>query len=105
VRVLHRDLAGGFTCDSFQKRLACREGSHWLVRVGGKEHGWDALTTALRKEAMREPRPPMGPGELVRVSERRVTIRADPLAPYGHVQKVIESCASVGVYKVEVAPL
>ena len=37
------------------------------------------------------------------LSARNVLIRADSAAPYGDIQKVIEYCGLVGIYKIEVA--
>ena len=34
---------------------------------------------------------------------RKVIVRADRLRPYGDVNKIIETCSMVGIYKVEVS--
>ena len=38
----------------------------------------------------------------VRLSARKLIIRADKSAPYGHVNKIIEYAGTAGIYKIEV---
>jgi biopolymer transport protein ExbD len=40
-------------------------------------------------------------GQKVPTSDRTVLVRADASAPYGFVQEVMNSCAKVGIYKLE----
>ena len=47
--------------------------------------------------------PPGAPAGTKQLSKRRVMIRADGLAMYGYVQKVLEGCAKAGIYKIELA--
>jgi biopolymer transport protein ExbD len=77
--------------------LVCVDESHWRIGIKGHTYTPEQLKDVLEKAAEPERRDPKNP----RVSERKLQIRADRSAIYGHVQKVMNTCAEVGIYKVE----
>lgn len=38
-----------------------------------------------------------------RMSKRKIHVRADKFAPYGHIQQLITLCGTAGIYMIEVA--
>ncbi|HKS16719.1 MAG TPA: hypothetical protein VJU16_05365, partial [Planctomycetota bacterium] len=60
----------------------------------------DRLFAFLDKEA--EPGRKKTDPKALRVSERKVMIRADGAAPYGMPQKAMNVCAKAGMYKIDV---
>lgn len=88
----------------------CTEEGHW--KIGIKGNSWDdhgnpiagenntgkTLNAYLTAEADLE----RTDSTNLAVSERRVMIRADAASLYGYVQRVMNVCAEVGIYKVEI---
>jgi biopolymer transport protein ExbD len=88
----------------------CIEDAHWKIGIHG--NSWDqngnpipnenvtgkSLHDFLSGEADLERTDPNN----LSVSDRRVMIRADAASLYGFVQKVMNACAEVGIYKVEI---
>ena len=97
VNVYHR-YASEIQCAAYSsKKRICREASHWRVGIQGHDvTDPKNLETRLRAEADRA-RDPKNPA----VSDRRVMIRADAASPYGRVEDVMRSCATVGIYQIE----
>jgi len=83
-------------------RPICRNKEHWRVGIGGVDFtlpsGKERLQGRLDEEARLERKDPNNK----MISERKVMIRVDALAPYGMAQQVMNLCAMVGIYKIEV---
>ena len=103
VNVFHPAGRERVVCPAFAAGGACREESHWRIRFLGETCSAASLRAILREEADKErSTEPVAAGETP-PSLRELMIRADADAPYALIQDVIESCASVGIYRVEVA--
>jgi biopolymer transport protein ExbD len=88
----------------------CTEESHWKIGIHGQS--WDHFGNPVPNEnttgkILHDYL--VGEADLERtdttnltVSERRVMIRADAASLYGYVQRVMNVCAEVGIYKVEI---
>ncbi len=102
VNVHHKLESKGFACAVYKAGNICRDESHWLIAIRGKEFTRDTINLQLQVEADldREAEPDKASGR--RLSKRKVMVRADQGAPYGYVQKVIEACALALIYKIEV---
>jgi biopolymer transport protein ExbD len=79
----------------------CRE-KDWAVVIRGRQVPREVLKDQLKAEADETPEKDVDPQAGVRLSARKIIIRADRAAPYGDVNKIIEICGLIGVYKVEV---
>src|SRR5262245_60327974 len=80
----------------------CRDESHGAVVIRGREVPRAALKDQLKAEADEVLEDDIDPDAKQRLSKRKVIIRADKAAPYGDVNKIIEICGGVGIYKIEV---
>jgi len=100
VNVQHAN--GGVGCATYEARGICRLPDHWVYTIRSGDYSMKALEPQLLAEA-RTDLEPETPGAGVRLSARHVLIRADQLAPYGDIQRLMELCAKVGLYKIEVA--
>lgn len=85
-------------CPYYPKEQPCIEESHWAIGVKGIDYNPETIKALLQKEADLERKDASN----LQISERRVMIRADKAAIYGYVQKVMNACAEVGIYKVEI---
>lgn len=77
------------------------ENDRWFVKIAG--HGypdWNDLKATLHEFAQASPEPGNAPGSFF--SSRAIMLRADADAPYKEVQRVIQQCGMVGLYKIEV---
>jgi len=102
VNVYHTHGSNGTTCAAFNAGQVCRDNDHWAIAIRSNRYTLDTIKEALKFEAEQEPEDDptlIGKG----FSKRQVMIRGDELAPYGYVQKIIESCAAVKIYRIEVA--
>ncbi len=88
--------------DAAGKDTVCRERDHWRVAIRSRDYTQDTMRQQLQIEADGELEDQVDPLAGKRLSKRRAMIRADRLAPFGLVQNIIETCGSVGLYKVEV---
>ena len=79
----------------------CRDLTHWMIAIRANYFTLDTIVKALDEEAKLEVEEVLPDGKSL--SKRHVMIRADENAPYGYIQKVIESCAAAGIYRIEVA--
>src|SRR5262245_3378975 len=82
--------------------LVCREVDHWRVAIRSRDYTPDTMRAELQSEADASLEDQIDPQAGKRLSKRRVMVRADRLAPFGLVQKIIETCGAVGLYQVEV---
>lgn len=87
----------------FKNAATCRDAKYWLIGIRGNSYTIDALKTQLKIEAEEFPEPQMDAQAGRVLSAKKVLIRAGQFAPFGLVQKVIETAGAVGMYKVEVA--
>jgi biopolymer transport protein ExbD len=84
-------------CKIYDAGEVCVDDDHWKIGIRGTDYTKDTLKERLQKEADVD----RDPNNLT-VSERKVQIRADRSALYGHVQRVMNTCAEVGIYKIEI---
>ena len=110
VLVRHREVSP--PCERLRKGLPCWEDGHWVLEFGAQPQAWAGMEEQLRAVARRRPEPSdparsrtMLQGLGIPLSSSTVVICADPGAPYGHVQRLIEMCGSFGIYKIEVGAL
>lgn len=103
VNLQHRQDSGGFQCPINKRGQVCRDKDHWEVVIRGRDYAWETIEAQIKAEAdesmSAEPDPVAG----VRLSERKIIIRADRTAPYGDVQRIIQFCSAAKIYKIEVA--
>jgi biopolymer transport protein ExbD len=100
---IHHDVEDGSRCAMFANGGICREEGHWQSAIRGRNFDGDKLGDQLAIEAAMNMEIEPDPVAKKVLSARNVLIRADGAAPYGDVQKGIELCGTVGIYKVEVA--
>jgi biopolymer transport protein ExbD len=87
----------------FKVASTCRDAKLWLIGIRGEQFNIEQLKTQLKIEADEFPEPEIDKQAGKVLSAKKVLIRAARFAPFGLVQKVIETAGSVGMYKVEVA--
>jgi len=85
-------------CEDYREGRVCVDENHWKIGINGKDYTSETLKPLMQEQADLERLDPNNP----RISERRVMIRADQSALYGFVQKVMNVCAEVGIYKIEI---
>jgi biopolymer transport protein ExbD len=100
---IHHTTEKGVNCAVYANGGVCREASHWQWAIRGKDYNANTIKDQLQVEAQLHMETAMDVKAHKILSALRVLIRADSGAPYGDVQKVIETCGTVGIYKVEVA--
>jgi len=98
VNIQHREG----NCPIHASGSYCREPEHWVIVIRGREVPRETLKDQLKAEADETLEPDVDPVAQVRLSARKIIIRADRAAPYGDINKVIETCSLAGIYKVEV---
>jgi len=77
------------------------EGGAWFVKILGRPYAdWNNLHSKLNELAQDSPEPTNVPGSFF--STRAIMLRADATAPYKEVQRLIQLCSKVGLYKIEV---
>jgi len=104
VNIHHTSTQQGVMCPLYKANSTCKEDNHWLISIRGREYNPDTIAAALSSEAQLELSEEIAdPATGKKLSNRRVMIRADGLASYGYIQKVLEGCAFAGIYKVEIA--
>lgn len=98
INVYHKYKSASFHCATADRGNVCRDVKHWLIGVRGKDFtDMTKLQAYLDKDAAEFRTDPKNPT----ISERKVMIRADQVAPYGRVQVVMNTCTKVGIYKIE----
>ena len=102
VNVQHRPEAEGFTCPIYTHGKQCRDMDHWMIVIRGKDFALDTIKDQLEIEANASLEPEMDKDAGAFLSARKIIIRADKAAPYGHVQRIIEACSQVKIDKIEV---
>ena len=103
VNIYHTHTSSGFTCDTHTSGGICRNLDHWAIAIRSSVFTLDTIGAKLKEEAelLLEDPDPSNPGP--RLSKVEVMIRADRNAPYGYIQRVIESCGGAGLYKIAVS--
>jgi hypothetical protein len=99
---IYHVYAKDLLCSTYAGGGTCREAGHWRIGIRGADYNEpERLETFLKGEAdLFRTAAGAAPGATT-ASERRIMIRADALAPYGHVQDVMNLCARVGIYQIE----
>ncbi|MDZ4774410.1 MAG: biopolymer transporter ExbD [Planctomycetota bacterium] len=82
---------------------ASRDQTLWVISLRGNPYTVEQLKTQLKIEADEFLEDQVDPQAGRKLSRKKVLIRAERTAPFGLVQKVIETAGAVGMYKVEVA--
>src|SRR5262249_49510708 len=103
LNIFHRPDSADFSCPLYAHGATCRDPSHWLISLRGKEYTRDTIRDQLKIEADEAFEDTIDKDAGKQLSKRKVTIRADRSAPYGDVQNLIQVCGDVGIYKIEVA--
>jgi biopolymer transport protein ExbD len=103
INIYHRPDSATFTCPLYAHGSLCRDPSHWLIGVRSAEYTPDTIRDQIRIEAEASLEAEVDPEAGKRMSGRKVIIRADHMAPYGDVQKILQYCGEFGIYKIEVA--
>ena len=103
INIYHRPDSATFTCPLYAHGSLCRDPSHWLIGVRSGEYTPDTIRDQIRIEAEASLEAEVDPEAGKRMSGRKVIIRADHMAPYGDVQKILQYCGEFGIYKIEVA--
>jgi biopolymer transport protein ExbD len=80
----------------------CREDGHWAFVIQGRTVPDSEFKDKLQAAADEAMETEIDKDAGVLLSARKIIIRADKAAPYGMVNKVIETCGMVKIYKVEV---
>jgi len=102
VNIQHIDPPGGKCPINASGTGYCREMDHWAVVIRGREIPRETLKDQIKNEADASLEPEIDPQAGVRLSARKLIIRADKSAPYGDVNKIIEYAGTAGIYKIEV---
>ena len=102
INVHHRPDDANFKCPINTRGSICRDPEHWLIAIRGQEFTKETVKDQLQMLADESLENDVDPLAKKRLSGRKVMIRADKAAPYGDVQKLIEVCSAVGIYKIEV---
>ncbi len=102
VNIYHPLVSTLFTCSVYGTGTVCRDHSHWLIAIRSNVYTLDNVKERLALEAQRELEDDPIPGTNKHLSKQRVMIRGDQHAPFGYIQKVIEACAAVGIYQIEI---
>jgi len=104
INIHHTDVPCA-AYDNDKDKEICRDKKHWRIGIAGRDFtDLKKLESFLKVEADPQRAAPMkalSSGQPVPFSERPVMIRADASSPFGHVQEVVNTCAKVGIYKIE----
>jgi len=102
INVFHRPDSPVFNCPINKRGGICRDDAHWLIAIRGNDFTLATIGEQLKTESESALEPDIDPQAGKQLSKRKVIIRGDKAAPYAFVQKLIELCGSVGIYKIEV---
>ena len=81
--------------------LVKEEDGNFYVKIAGKQYSdWAVLKADLSEHARAEPEDNADPKAFF--SKTAINLRADKNAPYKEVQRLIQLCSSVGLYKIEI---
>ena len=102
VNIHHKSEGRSFSCPTFAAGRVCRDDEHWVLTIRSQDYPWEGIEAQLKAEADETLEPDVDPEAQVQLSARKVIIRADQFAPYGYIQRLVEMCGRVRVYKIEV---
>jgi biopolymer transport protein ExbD len=103
VEVRHRRESPSSTCAEHAAGRPCRTIPHWLCVVDGIEQRPDETSSTLDRIASEELESDVDRSAGVRLSTRRVLLRADKDAPYEPIRAVLQMCARATLYKTDIA--
>jgi biopolymer transport protein ExbD len=106
VNIFHTHNHDGYTCAKHAAHEICRDLTHWAIAIQSSIYTLETIKMELKDLAeldieegqATDPKQPNAP----KLSKVEIMIRADQNAPYSYIQRVIESCAAVGLYKIAV---
>jgi biopolymer transport protein ExbD len=103
VNIFHTHNHDGYTCAKHAAHEICRDLTHWAIAIQSSIYTLETIKMELKDlaELDLEDAQPSDP-KAARLSKVEIMIRADQNAPYSYIQRVIESCAAVGLYKIAV---
>jgi biopolymer transport protein ExbD len=85
-------------CAAYKAEKICREKTHWRIAMKGRQYAdHKLLVKQLQRYADTQGSTPQNP---IR-SEKKLMVRADKSAPFGHVQDVLKDAVLAGMYKIE----
>ena len=102
LSIFHVHSKDGFTCATHAAGNVCSDVSHWAIALRSNEYTIETIGVALAQDAalrLEDADPKVGR----RLSKRDLVIRADPTAPYGFTQPVIQASYAAGFYKIALA--
>ena len=102
VNVHHKLDLGADRCMINAKGGVCREVDHWLYVVRSEEFTMDTVKDHVKMLAETAMDSEIHPVAQKRMSKRKISVRADKFAPYGHIQYLITQCGMLGIYMIEV---
>jgi biopolymer transport protein ExbD len=103
INIQHSQDGAARGCAVNSRGDVCRDDSHWVILIRGREYTWATLDDQIEAEAAESMESEPDPVAGVVLSGRKITIRADRTAKYGDVQQVIQVCSKYKIYKIEVA--
>jgi hypothetical protein len=108
VNVTHGEIACPANDPDNKVPGGCKDLDHWVTKVYGREYdnkNWGGLKEELNTLAHQVGEKEEGSGEGGKgyYSKRHISLRCDANTPFRHVQMVIQNCAEVGLYKIEVS--
>ena len=103
VNIYHTHTNTGSNCAVHEGKGVCRDMTHWAIAISANRFTLDTIRQELLELAALdlEENQPTDP-KAVKLSKVEVMIRADQNAPYQFIQRVIENCGAVGLYKIAV---
>jgi biopolymer transport protein ExbD len=101
--VLHRKQSTSLQCPFHAGGGRCVNDTHWVIWIGTTEYSLATIVDQLRIQADASLEEEVDPVVGVRLSARRVVLRADQTAPWGYLNRIIAACATSKIYKIAVA--
>lgn len=105
VNVYHTHTNEGFTCPVHKAGGICRDLTHWAIAIQSAVFSLETIKMELKDLAaldLEDPGAKAADPKAAPLSKVEIMIRADKNAPYAYIQRIIESCGAVGLYKIAV---
>jgi biopolymer transport protein ExbD len=105
VNVYHTHTNAGYTCPVHAGHGICRDLSHWAIAIQSNVYTLETIKMELKELAeldLEDPGAKTNDPKAPPLSKVEIMIRADKNAPYAYIQRIIESCGAVGLYKIAV---
>ena len=109
---VYHDIPGASNnvkCPDYEVNYLCSNPDHWSIGIKGTDYreGNEAelkarLEAEVQTDREKRGQPPPEAGKPKPPSELRVMIRADQAALYKFVQRAMNACGDVGIYKIEI---